>query len=130
MVIAWMLILIVVIMFIIGGVTAVVLIAARRKKSNNQYTQDAYTQNQYTHNTYYVPRLIVETKVVHKRTGMNLNRMNARFLNYYVSFQFEGGDQKEFQVDELTYKMYDVGAIGKVEFQGNRYLGFRHGQGK
>lgn len=43
---------------------------------------------------------------------------------YYVTFQVESGDRMEFSVTGLEYGMLAEGDIGKLTFQGTRYLSF------
>ena len=43
---------------------------------------------------------------------------------YYVTFQVESGDRMEFEVDGSDYGLLVQGDIGKLSFQGTRYLGF------
>ena len=81
------------------------------------------------------PRLTVPATVVAKRTEVSRhhtdNTMAHTFTTYYVTFQVESGDRIEFLVSgtELTvrgsdYGMLVEGDIGKLSFQGTRYLGF------
>ena len=44
--------------------------------------------------------------------------------SYYVTFQVESGDRMEFEVDGSDYGLLVQGDIGKLNFQGTRYLGF------
>ena len=46
------------------------------------------------------------------------------FTTYYVTFQVESGDRMEFEVDGSDYGLLVQGDIGKLSFQGTRYLGF------
>ena len=41
-----------------------------------------------------------------------------------VTFQVESGDRMEFEVDGSDYGLLVQGDIGKLSFQGTRYLGF------
>lgn len=43
---------------------------------------------------------------------------------YYVTFQVESKDRIELQVDGSEYGVLVEGDIGKLSFQGTRYLGF------
>ena len=43
---------------------------------------------------------------------------------YYVTFQVESGDRMELQVSGREYGMLAEGDIGKLTFQGTRYLSF------
>ncbi|MBO1913429.1 DUF2500 domain-containing protein, partial [Microvirga sp. 3-52] len=44
--------------------------------------------------------------------------------SYYVTFQFESGDRTEFSLNGSQYGMLAETDIGKLSFQGTRYLGF------
>ena len=48
----------------------------------------------------------------------------STFTSYYVTFQVESGDRMEFEVDGSDYGLLVQGDIGKLSFQGTRYLGF------
>ena len=48
----------------------------------------------------------------------------STFTSYYVTFQVEIGDRMEFEVDGSDYGLLMQGDIGKLSFQGTRYLGF------
>ena len=43
---------------------------------------------------------------------------------YYATFQVESGDRMEFAVDGMEYGMLAEGDMGKLSFQGTRYLSF------
>ena len=83
------------------------------------------------------PRLTVPATVVAKRTDVshsssaNAGDMSgahgydtSTFTSYYVTFQVESGDRMEFIVSGSDYGMLVEGDIGKLSFQGTRYLGF------
>ena len=83
------------------------------------------------------PRLTVPATVVAKRTDVphsssaNAGDMSSAhgydtstFTSYYVTFQVESGDRMEFEVDGSDYGLLVQGDIGKLSFQGTRYLGF------
>ncbi len=48
----------------------------------------------------------------------------STFTSYYVTFQVESGDRMELTVSGSDYGMLVQGDIGKLSFQGTRYLGF------
>ena len=48
----------------------------------------------------------------------------STYTSYYVTFQVESGDRMEFEVDGSDYGLLVQGDIGKLSFQGTRYLGF------
>ncbi len=65
------------------------------------------------------PRLTVPATVVAKRT-----EVSRHHTTYYVTFQVESGDRMELTVSGSDYGMLVEGDIGKLSFQGTRYLGF------
>lgn len=77
------------------------------------------------------PRLTVDAKVVTKRmsvshhtnAGMN-GSVPTTSTSYYVTFQVESGDRMEFSVRGSVYGMLVEGDVGKLTFQGTRYLSF------
>ena len=75
------------------------------------------------------PRLAVPATVVAKRTEVSRhhtdNTMMHTFTTYYVTFQVESGDRMELEVDGSDYGMLVEVDIGKLNFQGTRYLGFQ-----
>ena len=95
--------------------------------------RDSCTRNKNNHS----PRLTVPATVVAKRTDVshsssaNAGDMSgahgydtSTFTSYYVTFQVESGDRMEFEVDGSDYGLLVQGDIGKLSFQGTRYLGF------
>lgn len=60
----------------------------------------------------HAPRLTVEAKVVAKRT--NITHL----------FEVESGDRMEMNVRGSEYGMLAEGDVGKLTFQGTRYLNF------
>lgn len=87
------------------------------------------------------PRLTVEARVVAKRTNVSHHRhANAGDVtgahgyhttsstSYYVTFQVESNDRMEFLVSGGEYGMLAEGDIGKLTFQGTRYLSFERGR--
>ena len=74
------------------------------------------------------PRLTVPATVVAKRTEVSRhhtdNTMMHTFTTYYATFQVESGDRMELEVNGSDYGMLVEGDIGKLMFQGTRYLGF------
>ena len=75
------------------------------------------------------PRLTVPAAVVAKRTEVSHhhtdNTMMHTFTTYYVTFQVESDDRMELTVSGSDYGMLVEGDIGKLSFQGTRYLGFQ-----
>ena len=43
---------------------------------------------------------------------------------YYVTFEVESGDRMEMNVRGSEYRMLAEGDVGKLTFQGTRYLNF------
>ena len=97
------------------------------------FIRNIRTWNQNNHS----PRLTVPATVVAKRTDVshsssaNAGDMSgahgydtSTFTSYYVTFQVESGDRMEFEVDGSDYGLLMQGDIGKLSFQGTRYLGF------
>ena len=78
------------------------------------------------------PRLTVPATVVAKRTEVSRhhtdNTMMHTFTTYYVTFQVESGDRMELTVSGSDYGMLVEGDIGKLSFQGTRYLGFERNE--
>ena len=79
------------------------------------------------------PRLTVPATVVAKRMEVthhhnngtnNMGGMTTTHTSYYATFQVESGDRMEFEVDGSDYGLLVQGDIGKLSFQGTRYLGF------
>lgn len=83
------------------------------------------------------PRLIVDARVVAKRTQVTHHHhpesgaaVHAA-TTYYVTFQVESGDRMELHVTGSAYGMLAEGDVGRLTFQGTRYLGFeRSGEEK
>ena len=57
-------------------------------------------------------------------SGAHGYRHQHLYTSYYVTFQVESGDRMEFEVDGSDYGLLVQGDIGKLSFQGTRYLGF------
>lgn len=79
------------------------------------------------------PRLTVAAKIVSKRTNISHHsHTNAGThghsttfsTRYYVTFQVNSGDRMELSVTDSEYGMLAEGDIGKLSFQGTRYLSF------
>lgn len=69
------------------------------------------------------PRLTIEATVVAKRT--DVRGMDRNITDYYVTFQVESGDRMELEVKGAEYGMLVEGDVGKLSFQGTRYLSFQ-----
>lgn len=74
------------------------------------------------------PRLTVDATVVTKRTASSSHRSQHGHRHYhtyyYATFQVESGDRMELSVTGEEYGMLVEGDVGKLTFQGTRYLGF------
>ncbi len=78
------------------------------------------------------PVLTVICKVVTKRTNTTRhnnsnNNMGSNSTTYYSTFEVESGDRIEFTISGKEYGMLAEGDIGKLVFQGTRYLSFERG---
>ena len=90
-----------------------------------------WTQNNHS------PQLSVPARVVSRRTEVS----HHSFANggdvtgaqgytassstwYYVTFEVESGDRMEFSVSGKEYGLLAEGDMGKLTFQGTRYLSF------
>ena len=73
------------------------------------------------------PRLTVPAKVVCKRDERRRHRNGNHTHHrtyYYATFQFESGDRLELELQGHEYGLLVEGDLGKLTFQGSRYLGF------
>ena len=78
------------------------------------------------------PRLTVDATVVAKRTNVSHHHNNhgggasisGTDTTYYVTFQVESGDRMELRVSGYEYGMIVEGDVGRLSFQGTRFLGF------
>ncbi len=77
------------------------------------------------------PRLTVDAKIVSKRVAVTHHNGGAHgehmstSTSYYVTFQVESGDRMELHVKGSEYGMLAEGDLGRLTFQGTRYLGFQ-----
>lgn len=112
--------------FLIFAIVLVLLIIAIVK---------AVSQNVKNNNS---PILTVDAVLVTKHISVSYhNHCNAgdisgahgchvtTFNNYYVTFQVESGDRMIFSVDANEYGMIAEGDIGRLTFQGTRFLNFQ-----
>lgn len=85
------------------------------------------------------PVLSVVAKIVSKRTNVSSNshinntgdfpqNHNHTYTTYYATFEVESGDRLEFSVKGNEFGMLVEGDVGKLTFQGSRYLGFQRKQ--
>ena len=84
------------------------------------------------------PRLSVSATIVAKREDVTYYSQpdggdlsgghgyhSTSNTSYYVTFQVESGDRMELRVPAKEYGMLAEGDIGKLTFQGTRYLAFK-----
>lgn len=75
------------------------------------------------------PQLTVAAHVKTKRTKISGGTGDTRASTYYyVTFEYESGDRQEFKLSGKQYGMLAEGDIGKLSFQGTRFLGFERVQ--
>jgi hypothetical protein len=79
------------------------------------------------------PVLTVDAKIVTKRadvqrhynhTGTDNMHHVSSSTTYYATFEVTSGDRLEFKIRDNEYGMLAENDIGKLTFQGTRYLGF------
>ena len=75
------------------------------------------------------PKLTVAAKVVAKRTNIKRHNHNAnQFIptstTYFITLEVESGDRMEFQVDGFIYGQVVEQDLGKITFQGTRFINF------
>ena len=73
------------------------------------------------------PRLTVTATVVAKRTNVTHHHHEHHVhhsTSYYATFQVESGDRMELHLSGSEYGLLAEGDVGKLSFQGTRYLGF------
>lgn len=79
------------------------------------------------------PKLTVNAQVVGKRIEVSHHHHNHGAGNsmhfssstwYYVTFQVESGDRIELAVNGYQYGMIAEGDLGRLTFQGTRYIDF------
>ncbi|MCS3917083.1 hypothetical protein M2349_002224 [Caldanaerobacter subterraneus subsp. tengcongensis MB4] len=49
---------------------------------------------------------------------------NEGIICYFITFEFETGDRQEFMVGADTYGYLVEGDVGKLTFQGKKFLSF------
>jgi len=79
------------------------------------------------------PILTVDATIVTKRTDVhhyshntgtgNIHHMSSS-TTYYVTFEVASGDRLEFKIHDIDYGKLVEKDLGKLTFQGTRYLGF------
>ena len=80
------------------------------------------------------PKQTVSAVLVGKRTAVwghsGTNTVGSTNTAYFLTFQTEGGERTEFNVDGRVYGMSAEGDRGQLSFQGTRFLGFVRQQDK
>jgi hypothetical protein len=109
-------IVIIVFVFVFGTIIVRSIQGAKQWKRNNES-----------------PVLTVDAKTVTKRTDVqrycnntgtdNMHHMSSS-TTYYATFEVNSGDRLEFKIRDNEYGMLVENDIGKLTFQGTRYLGF------
>jgi fatty acid desaturase len=79
------------------------------------------------------PVLTVDATVVTKRADVHQYHHNAgtdtihhmsSSTTYYATFEVTSGDRLEFKIRDIEYGMLVENDMGRLTFQGTRYLGF------
>ena len=77
------------------------------------------------------PRLTVDATIVAKRTYSHRHNhrhdhhVHTTYSNtYYATFQFESGDRLELPIPSNEIGLLAEGDVGKLTFQGTRFLSF------
>lgn len=70
------------------------------------------------------PILKLQAKIVSKRTNVSGSVSDDRTTTYYITFEVENGSRLEFVVNGHEYGLSAEGDVGKLTYQGTRYLGF------
>lgn len=78
------------------------------------------------------PILTVDARIVTKRADVSThynhsdNHMHHHSdTTYFITFEVESGSRMEFVVHSYEYGMLVEGDLGKLTFQGTRFLGFK-----
>ena len=107
---------------VIGFVVVIGLIIARSIQGARQWKRNNDS-----------PMLTVDATVITKRTDVhhhhhhhagNAHHMSTSSTTYYATFEVLSGDRLEFTVRDTEYGQLVEGDVGKLTFQGTRYLGF------
>lgn len=70
------------------------------------------------------PVLTVPAKITGKRTQVSGGRNTMAATCYYATFEVESGDRMELAMTGEQYALLTEADLGKLTFQGARYLGF------
>ena len=66
-------------------------------------------------------------EVSHRHSNPNTMDTYTNFTSYYATFQVESGDRMNWSVSGTEYGMLAEGDMGRLTFQGTRYLSFERG---
>ncbi len=64
----------------------------------------------------------------HHHTSNAHHHMSTSSTTYYATFEVLSGDRLEFMIRDTEYGQLVEGDVGKLTFQGTRYLGFERGR--
>lgn len=93
---------------VIGFILFVVVMSIRQYSFNNKQ-----------------PHLTTHARVLTKRTNVSGGSGDSSASTwYYITFETENGDRKEFQVKGEEYGMLADGDQGTLNYQGTRFRGF------
>ncbi|MTB64869.1 DUF2500 family protein [Streptococcus sp. zg-86] len=69
------------------------------------------------------PKEVLSAKLISKRTHVHGNE--GAYTAYYVTFELDNGERREFRVKSQIYALSAEGDKGEVTFQGTRFLDFK-----
>jgi hypothetical protein len=75
-----------------------------------------------------LPIVSMPARVVVKRTWTGGFLFHIVSTDYYVTFQLDSGERREFRVTGHAYGTLVEGDAGSLSVQGTRYLGFERGR--
>ncbi len=67
------------------------------------------------------PKLTVKAKVLDKRMSVWGEHSHT---SYFITFEVEGGDRLELQINDKDYGLTIEGDNGKLTFQGTKFISF------
>ncbi|MGT2715462.1 DUF2500 domain-containing protein [Streptococcus respiraculi] len=70
-----------------------------------------------------VPQEFRTAKLIGKRT--HIGGGNHAYTAYYLAFELESGERREFRVSSKAYALSAEGDKGELAFQGTRFLDFK-----
>lgn len=69
------------------------------------------------------PHLSVDATIIAKRADVAGGK-NSTSTSWHVTFELADGERREFEVKGHEYGLLAEGDLGRLDFQGARYLGF------